>query len=107
MEKELEASARGHWWRPSPAPVEGLARPSPEALMRLASRLGMEQRTDYSTALRLLRRLRYAVASLAGPRDVLAAPLAWRQPGSASQFHPLTPDLASALQLVRDHYRSC
>jgi hypothetical protein len=85
----------------------------PKDVEKAARKLRMAQRTDYASALKTMHALLYVLASPfyymqtalqqigALPlSDALAAPLAWRQPWSRAQFHPVVADLTDALHLL-------
>ncbi len=77
---------------------------------RAAGRLQLAQRSDYTTALKTLKRImsvlywapRAALRWMGVTRpDRLAAPLPWRQPWSRAQFHPVAvADVLAPLSLV-------
>ena len=82
-------------------------------VQRVTRALRMAQRSDYATALTTMRRWfavvwwagaaalqRLGIISVPEEADKLAAPLAWRQPWSAAQFHPVNVDVLDALNLV-------
>jgi hypothetical protein len=112
----FELEARNPPWRsyyisraPTPVPV-AKRRIRQDDVERIAAHLALEQRTDYASSLKMLRRWVYALQSarnavlrflgVMGGADALAAPLGWRQPWSRAQFHPVHADVLDALNLV-------
>ena len=86
-------------------------RVSLDDVLRTAKALRMAQRSDYATVLTMMQnwiwiiwyagaRVLKRLGIISVPQDKLAAPLAWRQPWSAAQFHPVNSDVLDALNLA-------